>query len=68
MFVYKRASANNVIAAMCLGFLTLCLARFTALGDLLPFGFATAGFLVSAVAFLVVGLVMPSCQKPAAKV
>ena len=68
MFVYKRASANSVIAAMCLGFLTLCLARFTALGDLLPFGFATAGFLVSAVAFLVVGLVMPSCQKSAAKV
>lgn len=67
IFVYKRASTNSVIAAMCLGFLTLCLVRFTALGGLLPIGFATAGFLVAAVTFLVVGLVTPSCQITATK-
>ncbi len=57
IFVWKRATAYSVIAAMCLGFLAICFARFTALGDLLPFGFATAGFLVGAVCFLGGGLV-----------
>ena len=55
MFVWKRVSTYGVIAAMSLGFLTICLTRFTALGQLLPFGFATAGFLVGAVCFIVGG-------------
>lgn len=59
IFVWKRASAQSVIAAMCLGFAAICLTRFTALGDLLPFGFATAGFLVGALSFLGVGLRTP---------
>lgn len=59
IFVWKRASTQSVITAMCLGFLAICLTRFTALGNLLPFGFATAGFLVGAVCFLVVGFVTP---------
>jgi SSS family solute:Na+ symporter len=60
MFVWKRASTQSVISAMCLGFLAICLTRFTALGNLLPFGFATAGFLVGGVCFLIVGFVTPS--------
>lgn len=67
IFVFKGASKNSVIAAMCLGFLTLCLMRFTALGNLLPIGFATAGFLVAAVTFLIVGLVAPTYQITATK-
>ena len=59
IFVWKRASTQSVITAMCLGFLAICLTRFTALGNLLPFGFATAGFLVGAVCFLIGGFVTP---------
>ena len=59
MFVWKRASTPTVIAAMSLGFIAICVARFTALGSLLPFGFATAGFLVGGLSFLVGGLVTP---------
>lgn len=59
IFVWKRASAHSAIAAMCLGFLAICCTRFTALGSLLPFGSATAGFLVGALSFLVGGIVTP---------
>lgn len=55
LFVWKRVSTYGVIAAMSLGFLTICITRFTALGQLLPFGFATAGFLVGALCFIVGG-------------
>ncbi len=64
IFVWKRASAQSVIAAMCLGFLTICSTRFTALGSLLPFGFATAGFLVGALSFLVGGLTTSRAHTP----
>lgn len=59
IFVWKQVSAQGVIAAMCLGFIAICLTRFTALGDLLPIGFATAGFLVGAVCFLIDGFMAP---------
>lgn len=53
VFVWKRASAQTVAAAMSLGFLAICMVRLTPLGNLLPFGFATAGFLVGGTSFLV---------------
>ena len=59
VFVWKRASAHSVIAAMSLGFVAICAARFTALGTMLPFGFATAGFLVGGLSFLIGGFVSP---------
>lgn len=59
VFVWKRAAAGSVIAAMCLGFVAICITRFTSLGELLPVGFATAGFLVAAVTFLLAELLTP---------
>ena len=57
VFVWRRASATTVNAAMCLGFFAICITRFTELGELLPFGFATTGFLVGGLSFFVGGLV-----------
>jgi len=65
VFVWKRTSAQSAIAAMCLGFFALCCARFTELGSVLPFGFATTGFLVGGLTFLVGGLVMPAARTQA---
>lgn len=59
MFVFRRASGATVVAAMSLGFLAICAARFTPVGDLLPVGFATTGFLVGGLSFLVGLLIRP---------
>lgn len=58
VFVWRRASVYSVITAMCLGFLAICITRFTAVGEMLPFGFATAGFVVSATSFLIVEIIV----------
>lgn len=53
MFLGKRVSATGVLTAMGLGLLAICTTRFTDSGDALPFGYATAGFLVGGASFLV---------------
>jgi Na+/proline symporter len=55
--VWKGATRQGAIVAMCLGFLAICAVRFTALGTQLPVGFATVGFLVGGVSFFSVSLV-----------
>lgn len=62
MFVWNRASAARVVVAMCLALVAIFAARFTQVGMLLPFGFATAGFLVGAVSFILGGLIMPPAR------
>ena len=54
--VWKGATRQGVVAAMVLGFLAICLVRFTELGTGLPVGFATVGFLVGGTSFLGVSL------------
>jgi SSS family solute:Na+ symporter len=56
MFVWPT-SARSVCTAMSLGFAAICAARFTPLGQALPFGFATAGFLAGSLSFVAGGLV-----------
>ncbi len=51
--VWRRAPAATVVAAMILGFIAICVTRFTAAGSWLPFGFATTGFLVAGSVFIV---------------
>lgn len=54
--VWKRATREGVIAAMCLGFLTICVIRFTEIGAGLPVGYATVGFLVGGANFVCVSV------------
>lgn len=51
IFVFPGSSAISAIIAMTLGFLALFAARFTPLGEALPFGFATASFLAGGFGF-----------------
>jgi Na+/proline symporter len=54
--VWKRATREGAIAAMCLGFLAICVMRFTEIGAGLPVGYATVGFLVGGASFVGVSL------------
>lgn len=54
--VWRRATREGAIAAMCLGFLAICVVHFTKLGTQLPVGFATVGFLVGGASFFSVSL------------
>ena len=54
--VWKRGTREGAIAAMCLGFLAICVVHLTGLRALLPVGFATVGFLVGGASFLSVSL------------
>ena len=56
IFVWRRVTATSVIASVCLGFIAIMLARFTPVGSFLPFGFATAGFLVGGFTFFLTGI------------
>ncbi|WP_285672905.1 sodium:solute symporter family transporter [Paralimibaculum aggregatum] len=49
---WARGTAAAAIAGMAMGFVAICLARFTHLCEGLPFGFATCGFLVGGTCFL----------------
>ncbi len=53
---WRRASVPAVVAAMVVGFIAICASRFTALGDGLPVGFASLGFLAGGACFVVVSL------------
>ena len=64
--LWSGATRAGVVAAMGLGFLAICLVRFSELGRALPIGFATVGFFVGAASFLGVSFLTARDQKRAA--
>lgn len=62
---WSRATSKSVVAAMGLGFLSICVVYYSDLQEVLPVGFATVGFLVGGASFLVVTLCGPRRSKAA---